>query len=188
MPRRVHPCRPETVRGGDNGFGLFARVEAGEEQGGAIRLARFDGPRAVWLRRRLFPGADPRLVEIGGFVARILQENRAVFRGVRGRAEQMPERPVRTVKSSEKERVETPLAVLRASERVTVSFGARGRNLLPSRCLRNRRTTGRNAGRSIVVEVDPGIAQSFEQIEKMIRRALNGDGGETFGFRESTAV
>ena len=171
------------MRDRDNAVGLFTRIESYEEHRFAARF-RFDGGVDRFrFSGDLLPRANPGFVEIGGFVARILKNDRATFRSVCGRAKEVPERPVRAVETGEKQRAEAPLTSLCPIERRAISF--RGERESGGSAMLTKPAHYRLKSREIdVVERDTSRAEALEQIEKMVRRALNRDRGEPLRVRE----
>src|SRR3954468_16271593 len=107
--------RKKAVCGCGNGFRLLACIHSGEEEKLA-RCVRFGRFRVDWFHfaESFLPRPDPRRVELSGIGARILQDDRALLRSSYGGAQQMPERPMRGMKSSDEEIAEDRVFALRS--------------------------------------------------------------------------
>ena len=119
----------EFCRQRDNRLGLLRRIASDEEMNRLDRMRgagrdfgfRFRQPAQILQQRNrtalrfidrlgraecFFPRANPGLIKIARFVARIIQDHRRLRRSSHGGTEQRPERPVRAIESSHEQTVE----------------------------------------------------------------------------------
>ena len=144
---------------------------------GRFRVDR-DGLR---FPERFFPGADPRRLEIVRFLARILQDHSGLLGRAHGRLQQMPERPVASVKSGNQKVAQDWRGLPRMRESAAIGF----RKNFESCCLQVGAKFSHHRAKTGQVdsfEFGSGGAELFEQAKEMIRSAPDRNSGETIGF------
>ena len=176
--------REKLMRGGGDRLCLFPRVQAGEEDGFALfRSGFFRGFDRFRFAEILFPCADPGGVEIFRGLAGILKNDGGVFRRLHGRAQEMPVRPMRAVKSGDEKIAEGRCRLGDAGEHLAI--GRRAESELGRIEVRVESPHDRTkSGEIDLAKIRPGGCELLEQTQEMIRRAANGNRGETFGLRK----